>query len=156
MGKGKQERYNFDEDDSSANEGEAVDFDPSSSLPTDGTTDSESGGADTHDVPTEIDEAVAGVNVDFTFSPTIPNTMDKIDSRYPYVHSRKSTMEGRDLLSIYGSSGTEKVMRRFELEVSEHFAGDIDNTDIREAAFLAGMMQPEAVIGILKMWGCEP
>lgn len=77
-------------------------------------------------------------------------------SDIPYLLRRNRVKEGRETVGF----GLQKETRDLESEVLQDVKTDLDveklaTTDLREAAYLAGLQNPERVKQILLEWGYE-
>lgn len=83
-------------------------------------------------------------------------THTETSSDIPYLLRRNRVKEGRETVGF----GLQKETRELESEVLQDVKSDLDveklaTTDLREAAYLAGLQNPERVKKILLEWGYE-
>ena len=77
------------------------------------------------------------------------------DDRVPWVYARSNVKEDRDMVQYY--------LRRFVQEAEDDLVDAVENeleteltlTDVREAAVIAAMRNPELVAAELDRWGFE-
>jgi len=107
------------------------------------------------DATDEADDRVADVDTDSTTDDVGANASQRADD-VPYLLRRTRVKQGRETVGF----GLQAETRRLEDEALRDIKAELEvetlhATDLREAAYLAGLQDPEAVKQILLGWGYE-
>ncbi|ADB63666.1 hypothetical protein Htur_4929 (plasmid) [Haloterrigena turkmenica DSM 5511] len=77
------------------------------------------------------------------------------DSGVPWVYTRSNVKDSRDMVQFYLREAVQTAEDDFVDAVSDVLGTDVSKTDVREAAYVAAMRQPEIVAEELERWGFE-
>lgn len=91
-----------------------------------------------------------------TATPGIPDHPADEPSTLPWIHRRDGVKDDRDHKTIHYTEHTVKRERReLRPNLEEQLGDDVELTDAREAAYLAGMNHVDEVSDILREWGYD-
>lgn len=74
-------------------------------------------------------------------------------SNIPYKYKRSTVKEGRTHVPIYLQDSTQKVERNVRNDVEDLVGEDVPLADLREAAYLYALENPEGIASVLQRWG---
>ncbi|SFT06131.1 hypothetical protein [Halostagnicola kamekurae] len=77
------------------------------------------------------------------------------DSGVPWVYTRDNVQQDRDMVQFYLRRFVQEAEGDFVDAVGEQLGTDVSKTDVREAAYVAAMRDPEIVAKELERWGFE-
>lgn len=78
------------------------------------------------------------------------------DPGIPWVYSRPNVKDQRDMVQYYLRRSVQEAEGQLVAAVSSDLEAGVSLTDVREAAVVAAMRDPEAVADELRRWGFEP
>lgn len=91
-----------------------------------------------------------------TATPGIPDHPADESSTLPWIHRRDGVKDDRDHKTIHYTEHTVKRERReLRPNLEKQLGDDVELTDAREAAYLAGMNHVDEVADILREWGYD-
>lgn len=76
-------------------------------------------------------------------------------SGVPWVYTRDNVQQDRDMVQFYLRRFVQEAEGDFVDAVGEQLGTDVSTTDVREAAYVAAMRDPEIVAEELERWGFE-
>lgn len=76
--------------------------------------------------------------------------------RTPWVYTRENVKEGRSMVQFFLRDFVQSAEDDFVDAVADELGTDVTTTDVREAAYVAAMRDPEIVAAELERWGFEP
>ncbi|TMT78030.1 hypothetical protein E2L06_18315 [Haloterrigena sp. H1] len=99
-----------------------------------------------------IEEVVETVNDGV--APDLPQS-GRDDGGIPWVYTRDNVKQDRDMVQFYLRSSVQDVEGKLVDAVEDELGASVSKTDVREAAYVAAMRQPEIVAEELERWGFE-
>ena len=84
-------------------------------------------------------------------APDLTDTGDGV----PWVYRRSNVKERRDMVQFYLRGVVQDAETDLVEDVSDRLGTAVSKTDVREAAVVAAMRDPEAVADELRRWGFE-
>lgn len=86
--------------------------------------------------------------------PEIPQST-AADSGVPWVYTRSNVKQDRDMVQFFLRAFVQEAEGDFVDAVADELGASVSKTDVREAAYVAAMRQPEIVAEELERWGFE-
>lgn len=76
------------------------------------------------------------------------------DGRLPWLFTRDSITDGRErTVQLHLQTATVDRQRHVRSTLEDHFDDRVSKADLREAALLVGLADPEGVAAVLEAWG---
>lgn len=75
--------------------------------------------------------------------------------QYPLKLRRDGVKDEREMVQFFLQNATEREENHAQSDVEDLLDEDVYLTDFREAAYLAGLRDPEATAEILREWGYD-
>lgn len=77
------------------------------------------------------------------------------DDDIPWVYTRGNVKQDRDMVQFYLRRFVQNAEHEFVDAVADELGTDVSKTDVREAAYVAAMRNPDLVAEELERWGFE-
>lgn len=109
------------------------------------------------DDPDDVDDQPA-VEIDpdvLEADDAIAPNLDDAGDGVPWVYRRANVKERREMVQYYLRDAVQDAEDDLVDAVGEQLGVDVSKTDVREAAVVAAMRDPDAVADELRRWGFE-